>query len=74
MGKRAKETHMHRQTDSQPLVCILQDVIVCTLSKIALHYTRQNCIATQTLNAIPNIDLVAISGQGGLFIVFIDPL
>jgi hypothetical protein len=56
-GKRAKETHIHRQTASQPLVCMLPDVIVCTWSKIALQYTRQNKIATQTLNGIPNIDL-----------------
>jgi hypothetical protein len=26
-------------------------------AKIALQYTRQNKIATQTLNGIPNIDL-----------------
>jgi hypothetical protein len=37
---------------------MLPDVIVCTWSKIALQYTRQNKIAThQTLNGIPNIDL-----------------
>jgi hypothetical protein len=59
------------QTDRQPAPCVhfAPDVIVCTWSKIALHYTRQKQIATQTLNGIPNIDL-ATSGQGGLFIVF----